>query len=206
MFRKMKEIDVAFRHIRGITILVIVLNALTFCYYTYRSDRRVERSENKALILLNGQVVKAMVSDRQTNLPVELKDHVKVFHQYFFTLSPDDKAIRSNINQALYLADNSAKRVYDDLLENDYYSSLISGNINQTITVDSVQVDISDYPYRFRCYATQEIIRPTTVTVRSLLTEGALRSVSRSENNPHGFLIERWRTLENRDIKTENRK
>ncbi|MDP3180258.1 MAG: conjugative transposon protein TraK, partial [Bacteroidota bacterium] len=41
---------------------------------------------------------------------------------------------------------------------------------------------------------------------RSLITEGALRNVSRSDNNPHGFLIERWNTIENRDIKTENRR
>lgn len=67
-------------------------------------------------------------------------------------------------------------------------------------------IDINEYPYRFRCYATQTITRPTTITTRSLLTEGGLRNVSRSDNNPHGFLIERWNTIDNKDIKTVNRK
>ncbi|MEO7047497.1 MAG: conjugative transposon protein TraK, partial [Ferruginibacter sp.] len=83
---------------------------------------------------------------------------------------------------------------------------LISGNVNQTISIDSVVVDINEYPYKFRCYASQSIIRPSSITTRSLVTEGALRNVSRSDNNPHGFLIERWNTIENRDLKTVNRR
>jgi hypothetical protein len=38
-----------------------------------------------------------------------------------------------------------------------------------------------------------------------LITEGNLRNVSRSDHNPHGFLIENWSTLENHDIDTKNR-
>jgi len=81
----------------------------------------------------------------------------------------------------------------------------MSGNISQEINVDSVYVDINRYPFYFRCYGTQKIIRPTTIVSRNLITEGFLRNVSRSDNNPHGFLIEKWSTLENKDIKTENR-
>ena len=128
------------------------------------------------------------------------------FHFYFFTLDPDDKVIKGNIAKALYLADESAKRAYDDLKESGFYSGLISGNINQTIRIDSIVVDIDMYPHHFRCYATQNIVRPTSITMRSLITEGALRNVSRSDNNPHGFLIEKWNTIENRDLKTENRR
>jgi hypothetical protein len=40
---------------------------------------------------------------------------------------------------------------------------------------------------------------------RDLVTEGWLRNISRSDNNPHGFLIERWNTIDNRDLKVENR-
>ena len=71
--------------------------------------------------------------------------------------------------------------------------------------IDSVDVNVESYPYFFRCFATQKIIRSTSIVYRSLLTEGYLRSVSRSDNNPHGFLIERWITVENKDIKTEAR-
>lgn len=138
-------------------------------------------------------------------IQVEGRDHVRNFHHYFFTLDPDEKVIRHNLAKALYLADNSAKSIYDDLKESGYYSGIISGNISQEIIIDSIRMDIANYPYRFRCYATQEIIRPTSIVTRALVTEGALRNVSRSDNNPHGFLIERWRTIDNRDLRTENR-
>ena len=105
----------------------------------------------------------------------------------------------------VYLADGSAKKLYDNLKESGYYAGVISGNVSQSIVVDSITVDQGSYPYYFRCWATQQIVRPTSVVIRSLLTEGWLRNSSRSDNDPHGFLIERWRTLENRDSKVENR-
>lgn len=206
MFRKMKNIDTAFRHVRGFTMLVIVGCLVTCCFALYKSFSLVSQMQSKVYILANGKALEAYASERKDNIPVEARDHVKTFHVLFFTLDPDEKAIQANVTKALYLADGTAKRAYDDLKENGYFSGLISGNVNQTITVDSVAVDINDYPYRFRCYATQQITRPTSITTRSLLTEGALRNVGRSDNNPHGFLIERWNTIENRDLKTVGRR
>lgn len=206
MFKKMKNIDTAFQHVRGFTMLVIVGCVLICCFALYKSFSLVSQMQGKVYILANGKALEAYASDRKDNIPVEAKDHVKTFHQLFFTLDPDDKVIKTNLTKALYLADASAKREYDNLKENGYYSGIISGNISQTIKVDSISIDIDQYPYRFRCYATQNIIRTTSIVSRSLITEGALRNVSRSDNNPHGFLIERWNTIENRDIKTENRR
>lgn len=206
MFKKMKNIDTAFRHIKSFTLVVIIGCVLICCFALYKSFSLVSQMQSKIYILANGKALEAYASERKDNIPVEAKDHVKTFHKLFFTLDPDDKAITANITKALYLADGSAKRAYDDLKENGYYAGLISGNVNQTIVVDSVAVDINEYPYKFRCYATQSIVRPTTITTRSLVTDGALRNVSRSDNNPHGFLIERWSTIDNRDLKTVSRR
>ncbi|RKD15093.1 conjugative transposon protein TraK [Pelobium manganitolerans] len=206
MFKKMKNIDTAFRHIRSFTLVVIIGCVLICCFALYKSFSLVSQMQSKIYILANGKALEAYASERKDNIPVEARDHVKTFHKLFFTLDPDDKAITANITKALYLADGSAKRAYDDLKENGYYAAIISGNVNQTIVVDSVAIDINEYPYRFRCYATQSIIRPTSITTRSLVTEGGLRNVSRSDNNPHGFLIERWSTIDNRDLKTVSRR
>jgi conjugative transposon TraK protein len=205
MFRKMKNIDTAFRYVRSFTMLVIAGCVLICCFTLYKSYSLVSQMQDRIYILAGGKALEAYASNRRDNIPVEARDHIKTFHTLFFTLDPDDKAIQANIAKALYLADGTAKRVYDDLKENGYYAGLISGNVNQTIEVDSVVVNTDQYPYRFRCYATQSIIRPTSITTRSLVTAGALRSVSRSDNNPHGFLIERWNTIENRDLKTMSR-
>lgn len=206
MFTKMKNIDTAFKYVRGFTLLVIICCAVICCYTLNRSFQTVNRMQDKVYILAAGKALEAYASDRKDNVPVEARDHIKTFHQFFFTLDPDDKVIKTNVTKALYLADESAKRIYDDLKENGFYSGIISGNISQTIQIDSVTVDTRDYPYRFKCFSRQNIIRTTSILKRSLITEGSLRNVSRSDNNPHGFLIERFNTIENRDLTVENRK
>lgn len=105
---------------------------------------------------------------------------------------------------ALNLADESAKKAYDNLKEKSYFNNLISANISQEIVVDSTQLDLNQYPYQFRCYATQKLIRATSTITRKLITAGSLRNVSRSDNNPHGFLIQRWETLDNYDEPLKN--
>ena len=202
----MKNIDTAFRHVRGFTMLVIAGSTVITCYTLYKSFSSVASMRDKVYILANGKVLEAYSSDRKDNVPVEARDHVRTFHQYFFSLDPDDKVIKANVTKALYLADNSVKRIYDDLKENGYYSGIISGNISQTVFIDSVTIDINEYPYRFKCFARQNIIRTTSIMNRNLITQGTLRNVSRSDNNPHGFLIERFNTLENKDLGTSNRK
>lgn len=205
MFQKAKNIDTAFRQLRTLAILVIMGCLCLSAFVVWRSYQLAAAVQARIYILANGKALEAVAGDRAANLPVEARDHVATFHRYFFTLDPDDKAIQANITRALYLADRSARDVYGSLKENNYYAGLISGNISQKITVDSVAVSTDSEPYYFRCWARQHITRPSTQTTRSLLTEGYLRTVSRSDNNPHGFLIEKWRTLENRDLKTENR-
>ena len=205
MFRKMKNIDTAFRSFRTFTIMVVIASVLLSCFVIYCSHRLLSNFQSKLYILSNGKVLEAFAGDRKDNIPVEAKDHIKTFHELFFSLDPDDKVIQSNISKALYLADASAKNQYELLKENGYYASIIAGNISQRISVDSLTINVEKYPYFFRCYARQQIIRPSTTVSRSLVTEGYLRNVSRSENNPHGFLIERWKTIENNDINTQNR-
>lgn len=205
MFKLSKNIDTAFRHVRSFTIAVIICCAFTCCFALFKSFQLVAQMQDKVYILANGKAIEAFASDRKENIPVEARDHVKSFHQFFFTLDPDDQVIKANITRALYLADESAKREFDNLTESGYYANIISGNISQQIAVDSITVDIDQYPFYFRCYANQKIIRATSVVSRSLVTEGYLRNVSRSDNNAHGFLIERWATIENKDIKIENR-
>jgi len=205
MFRQAKNIDTSFKQVRLFALLVILSCGIICCYVIYNSYKSTNAAASRIYILANGKALEAFAGDRKENIPVEARDHVKMFHQYFFSLDPDDKVIQANISKALYLADASAKRIYESLKENNYYAGIISGNVSQEINVDSVLVNINLDPYYFRCYATQKITRPSSITTRSLITEGFLRNVSRSENNPHGFLIEKWNTIENKDLKTEAR-
>lgn len=205
MFQQLKNIDTAFKHIRLFS-LVLIVACVCICLYTvHQSFNLIRQTQERIYILANGKAIEALSAERKDNTPVEARDHIKMFHHYFFTLDPDDKMIQANIAKALYYADISAKQQYDNLKESRYYANIISGNISQEIQVDSIQLDINQYPYYFRSYAKQRIVRATSIVSRNLITEGYLRNVARSDHNPHGFLIERWNTLENNDIKTENR-
>lgn len=199
MFTQFKNIDTAFSHIKKFSIFLIVACVLISGFSIYKSFDMVKTVQAKIYILANGKAIEAFSTERKDNLPVELRDHIKTFHHLFFTLDPDDKVIQNNISNALNLADESAKKAYDNLREQGYYNNLISANISQEITADSIQVNIDQYPFYFKCYATQKLIRSTSVTSRKLVTQGYIRNVTRSDNNPHGFLIQRWETLENRD-------
>ncbi len=205
MFKQIKNIDSAFRYIRLFSLAFVAGCTIISLFIAYKSYELTSQSQQKIFILANGKALEAYSADRKDNIPVEAKDHVKMFHHFFFTLDPDEKVIQSNINKALYLADASAKQQYDNLKENGYYSNLISGNISQEIQMDSIIININVYPFYFRYKGQEKIVRPTSIVTRSLVTEGYLRNVSRSDNNSHGFLIEKWRTLENSDLTTQNR-
>jgi conjugative transposon TraK protein len=205
MFTKMKNIETAFRYVRLFTIIIVIGCILLCGFVLYHSFQLAAITQSKVYVLANAKALEAMAADRKDNIPVEAKDHISMFHHYFFTLDPDEKVIQRNISKALYLADGSAKQQYENLKENGYYSNIIAGNISQQISIDSVALNIDSYPYYFRYYGTQEIIRATSTVYRSLITEGYLRDVSRSDNNSHGFLIERWNTIENKDVKTITR-
>jgi conjugative transposon TraK protein len=205
MFPKTNNIETAFRHVRVFTA-VVICGSLIFCgFVTWVSYRMVGRASNTIYVLASGKAMEATAADRRENIPVEARDHIRNFHQLFFTLDPDEKVIDANLGKALYLADVSAKRLYDNLKENGYYAGIISGNISQDVAIDSIALDVRPYPMYFRCYATEKIIRPTSIVTRNLITEGWLRTTGRSDNNPHGFLIERWNIIDNRDLKAEAR-
>jgi len=205
MFQQLKNIDSAFRYVRGFCLLIVAGSFGLSCYAIYKTSVVMQESKQRLYILANGKILEAVAGERKENIPVEARDHIKTFHQYFFTLDPDDKVIQQNITRALYLADGSAKRTYDNFKENGYYANIISGNISQVVTIDSIQVNVNQYPFYWRCYATEKIIRSTSIVTRDLITEVYLRTVSRSDNNPHGFLIERWNTIQNKDLKVETR-
>ncbi len=205
MFRQTKNIDTAFKQIRLFSIVFVIACMLLTAFICYSSMQQTSQAQSRIYILANGKALEAYSADRKDNIPVEARDHVKMFHHFFFSLDPDEKVVNSNLTKALYLADNTAKQQYDNLKENGYYANLISGNISQEIQADSIYINIESYPFYFRYMGSQRIIRPTSIVTRSLVTEGYLRNVARSDNNPHGFLLEKWRTLENTDINSESR-
>jgi len=205
-FKSLKNIESSFRQIRLFCIIFLCLCAAITGYAMWSSYNFAEAQRQKIYVLDNGKsLMLALSQDLSQNRPVEAREHVKRFHELFFTLSPDKKAIESNIKRALFLSDKSAFNYYSDLSEKGYYARIVSGNINQAIQVDSVVCNFDKYPYQVMTYARQMIIRESNVTERSLITHCQLLNSVRSDNNPQGFSIENFEIVENKDLTVTNR-
>lgn len=205
-FKSLKNIKTSFRQIRLFGIVVVSLCAVVAISAVCMSLRFAEKQREKIYVLDNGKsLMLALSQDMNQNRPAEAREHVRRFHELFFTLSPDKSAIQHNIDRALILADKSAYNYYSDFVEKGYYNRIIAGNITQVVKVDSVVCDFNNYPYIAKTYAKEMIIRQSNVTERSLVTTCRLTNASRSDDNPNGFIIEGLTILENRDIQTVKR-
>lgn len=205
-FKSLKNIETSFMQIRFFGIVFVILCACITGYSVFSAYQFAEKQRQKIYVLDKGKsLILALSQELSQNRPVEAREHIRRFHELFFTLSPDKNAIESNINRAMFLTDKSVYTYYKDLVEKGYYNRIISGNINQTLQVDSVVVDFINYPYLASTYARQVIIRESNITERSLVTTCDLINSVRSDNNPHGFTIENFTVKENRDIQTINR-
>ena len=205
-FKSLKNIESSFRQIRLFSLVFLASCTLLTVFSVWKSYRFAEEQREKIYVLDEGKsLIMALSQDAARNRPVEAREHVRRLHELFFTLAPDKAAIESNINRAMYLADKSLYGYYRDWNEKGFYNRLISGNVNQTIVVDSMSCDFDSYPYRVTTYARQMIIRGSNITERSLVTRCRLQNTVRSDNNPQGFLAEHFEILENRDLRTVER-
>lgn len=205
-FKSLKNIESSFRQIRFFGIVFICLCVVITGFSVWKAFEFAEQQRQKIYVLDSGKsLMLALSQDLSQNRPVEAREHVKRFHELLFTLSPDKSAIESNTQRALFLSDKSAFNYYKDLTEKGYYNRIISGNINQSIIIDSVVCDFETYPYQVATYARQMILRESNTTERSLVTTLQLINSVRSDNNPHGFSIEAFRVVSNKDVRTTNR-
>jgi conjugative transposon TraK protein len=205
-FNSLQNIQKAFALTRIYLILITVFTLSIAGYVIYSSYQFAEAQRSKIYVLENGQpLLLALSHNVEENRIAEAKSHVRRFHEYFFTVSPEKTAIEYNINKALFLADNMAADYYIKLKEDGFYERIISAGILCEIIVDSVKIDDTTYPYKAYTYGKTSIIRSSSIMYRNLETECQLLNSTRTENNPHGFMIEKWKVIDNSDIKEVKR-
>lgn len=175
--------------------VMIVAGGFFFAY------KMVQESRKSIYILDNGVPVLAKQTDVLLNRPVEYKSQVEMFHRLFFTLAPDDKYIKENINKSLYLIDDSGKKEYSNLREKGFYNQIIASSSMVSIHTDSIKLNQENNKFLF--YGKQMINRKSAVITRFLITEGYYEDIIRSPNNPHGVLLKNWRILNNEEITTQ---
>ncbi len=205
-FKSLKNIQTAFSQIRLYIIVFALLCVAITAYALYASYNFAREQREKIYVLDQGKsLMLALSQDASRNRPVEAREHVRRFHELFFSIAPDKEAIEQNMARAFALCDKSAFDYYKDLAEKGYFNSAISGNVNQRVEIDSIQCDFKVYPYPVTTYARVFIVRPSNVTERSLITTCTLQNAVRSDNNPQGFLMEHFVVRENQDLQTYKR-
>lgn len=202
-----KDIERSFKSVGKLTIVSVggsfvfslVVVILAFAYAERQRESVYLLDQGKSLLL-------TLQTDAIMNKGLEVKDHVKRFHELMFNIAPQRQAIQDNLDRAFNLADKSAYKYSQDLAEKGYYARIVSANISQQMVVDSV-VFVSDaYPYEVMTYARQYVIRESTMSEYSFRSScQVIDAGGRSDVNPHGLIVEKFQVLENNLIETRKR-
>lgn len=154
---------------------------------------------HKKIYVLDGKVpILLKQTDMAETFDVEAKSDIEMFHNFFFTLAPDDEYIQYTMKKAMYLVDETGLAQYNALKEKGFYNNVIGTSTICSIYCDSIKLNTDSMTFTY--YGRQRIERRTSILTRQLVTAGNLRKVPRTENNPHGILITNWRTLLNKDL------
>lgn len=187
-------------------VVALIAGSFLFCAavviaaFTY-----AERQRQYVYVLDHGKSLIALQTDAVVSKDIEVSDHVARFHELFFNLAPSSESIRESLDKAYNLADRSAYDYAQDLAEKGYFSRMVSANITQQIMVDSVDVDVSVYPYEAVTYARLYVLRESTLTESVMETHCKVVDVARSSVNPHGLMMEEFAVTENNVIETRKR-
>ena len=178
--------------------IVISLGAL------WTAKGMVDEANDKIYVLDSNHVpIMVTQSDMRENLEVEAKSHIELFHHLFFTLAPDDKYIDYTMEKAMYLVDETGVAQYNALKEKGFFANIMGSSAVFSIFCDSIKFDKDKMSFSY--YGRQRIERRTSIMMRQLVTEGNIKKVPRTENNPHGLMITNWRTILNKDLESRSK-
>ncbi|NDV96632.1 conjugative transposon protein TraK, partial [Dysgonomonas sp. 521] len=89
-FKSLKNIETSFKQLRIFSIVFLCMCTIVTGYSVYSAYDFAEAQRQKIYVLDNGKsLMLALSQDLSQNRPVEAREHVRRFHELFFTLSPD---------------------------------------------------------------------------------------------------------------------
>lgn len=179
-------------------ILTFVSCILNICY-AYHIN---ESAKNRFYLLDNGQKLAAVrIKDYKRAVDVLCEGHLGNFHELFFALEPDLQSIKRNIEgKALYMGDHSIQRLYNRLVDQNYYEDVAKSGYSIEIEQDSIFIDYSSYPFPFRFMGKQKIIKNGNAEYRMLITTGYMEETKSTPNNLNGIKIIKLNVLDNDDL------
>lgn len=207
IFKQLRNVETAFQMVRLVAALAVICAFVFACYTKCSTDRQIAAMQQHVYVLDNGKSLMLALSQENMmdNRPAEAKHHVKMFHELFFGLTPNNEVINYNMKRVYSLADKSAFDYFNDLKEQGFYRRVIANNIIQQIFIDSIYCNMDVYPYQMGVFAQRVVLRKSVMSRYKLVTICRLENTSRSDNNPHGFLIIDFKVINNEELSREKR-
>ena len=205
LIKYFNNIETSFRKMKFVTILTICAAAVIAVGSVAASGWFIKQSGDTIFVVDKGSAVMASRDTQDSHRELEAKDHVTRFHELMFNLSPSAESIQRNLDRALVMSDRSAYDYWMDLSERGFYQRLVSANISQEFVTDSVKVDMLSYPHAVTTYGKLYMLRESNITAYQFESTCRLVDVVRSQNNPHGLMIERFVVTRNDNLGTRKR-
>ena len=206
LIKQFNNIETSFRRMKFVTTLCMTAAVVIAVGSVMISGKLMQEGNDKIYVVDKGSAVMAARTDEDLYRDLEAKDHVSRFHELMINISPSSESIKRNLDKALVMSDKSAYDYYMDLSERGFYQRMISANISQEIVVDSIKVNMTGYPYDAKTYGRLFLLRESNITAYSFESSCRLVDVERSQNNPHGLMIEKFTVTKNENLGTRKRK
>ncbi|MEE1964587.1 hypothetical protein V1387_18005 [Allomuricauda taeanensis] len=173
-----------------IVSLSISIGSLVWTYFT------LKHAKNTAFVLTKeGQAALVTIiekNDIDNYRKPEIIHHIKMFHSNFWEI--DQFNYKRQIDKALYLTGNSGKELFQTLEANGHFAKIATENLTQQIEVDSIKIDDNSYPYKAQFDGKLRVLRTDqkVESINGFRAKFVLYNVSRTNENPHGLLIENY--------------
>ena len=124
-----------------------------------------------------------------------VKQHVINFYSLFF--EADQSSFKSRTEDALYLVGQSGIDLRNRFSEGGWYRQIVQNNVVLSVDIDSVGINMNNYPYEVTVIAKQNVQRESGVSVRRLNSKFTVIKVGNSDKNPFGLRIDNFIITDN---------
>ncbi len=175
---------------RFIVLAVIAMAMLSTVISSVISYKMYNKALNGAFaITKNGEVIPLQWVQQKENLEVEVLEHLRLFHSYFYGI--DATNFQSHIERALWLGDSSIDNVYRQKKADGVYNRLMQYSLVQKVISIESEIDLTAEPYSFRTVTIFQINRGAAIDTYELVSTGKLLHLEKRNfpKNTHALLI-----------------
>lgn len=175
-----------------ITYAALVIAVLCVIANFFTTSKAIDESR-KYLYMINtqGEVIPLIWADRRENVAVEMKHHIQMFADNFYTLN--QYTWETKIEKALWLGDLEQQHIRR--ANDGFYNRFIQYGVTQEAIVFPENIELqgsSENSVVFRMIINlTEYIDKKNFNTYSILSTGKIRMTDRNfPKNPHGMFIE----------------